>query len=302
MKVMLTGSRGFIASHLAVELADHDHEVVGVDHAEGDLTRPDAARMLVAEHRPDVVVHLAAQVGRVFGDDDPEHTIRSNALMTLLVAQACSQYNARMVYTSTSEVYGDQGDAICREDGKLGRCNNLYGLSKRWGEEACRLYATTGLQIIRPSMPYGPGLPAGRGRAAIVNMLWQASTGQPIPVHRGAERSWCWIGDAVRAIRLVIARGEVSYPGQGITHPGWGVYNIGRDDDARSMRYVAEVACSLTGAAHDLIEMIDAPSNQTVVKRLATSKVENLGWAPEVALVDGMRRMLALYERDWAAR
>jgi nucleoside-diphosphate-sugar epimerase len=178
-------------------------------------------------------------------------------------------------------VYGDQGTAICDEyEGPFGIPHNVYGLSKRWGEDACVLYAPDGLVILRFSMPYGPGLPAGRGRAAIINMLWQALRRQPIPVHVGAERSWCWVGDTVRAARLALEDGA-------------GAYNVGRDDAAIPMEYVATIACALTGADHNqLIDLVEAPPNQTVVKRLSTERVRSLGWQPEVDLHEGMERTL----------
>jgi nucleoside-diphosphate-sugar epimerase len=131
-------------------------------------------------------------------------------------------------------------------------------------------------------MPYGSGLPAGRGRAAIINFLYNALHGLPLTVHRDSERSWCWIGDTVRAVRLLLEQTD------------GGAYNIGRDDNAVPMRRVAEMACDLVGAPHSLIEEIDAPGRQTVVKRLATQKIRDLGWSPEVSLEDGMARTL-----DW---
>jgi nucleoside-diphosphate-sugar epimerase len=160
----------------------------------------------------------------------------------------------------------------------------MYGLSKRWGEESCRLYAPDGLIVLRLSMPYGPGLPAGFGRAAIINMLWQALNRKPIPVHIGAERSWCWVGDTVRAIKLII---------EDSTH---GAYNVGRDDAPVSMFQVARIACELTGAPFELIEMVKAPERQTVVKRLSTDKIRELGWTPEVDLLEGMERTLVWVE------
>lgn len=290
MKVLITGSEGFIAGHLRSALAARGHQITGTDRLDPDhgvdIREARDIAGIVRMTRPDVVVHTAAQVGRVFGEDDHHHTITTNALGTVNVALAAAAVGARLVYVSTSEVYGDQGEAMCWEGGPMALPHNLYGLSKRWGEEAARLYCPDGLQIIRLSMPYGPGLPAGRGRAAIINFLDQAHRRVPIPVHRGAERSWCWVGDTIAAMVAVIERGEVGV--DPIT--GHGIYNVGRDDDPRPMVEVARIACDLVGAPYDLIELVDPPAAQTVVKRLATAKLRALGWSPQVELEDGMRR------------
>jgi nucleoside-diphosphate-sugar epimerase len=112
-------------------------------------------------------------------------------------------------------------------------------------------------------------------------MLHQAQHGKKIPVHKGAERSWCYVTDTVRATRLALEKSE------------GGIYNVGRDDDAVPMLKVAKIACELTGAVpKHLIEMVPPPQMQTVVKRLATDRVRALGWEPEVELEEGMQRTL----------
>jgi nucleoside-diphosphate-sugar epimerase len=284
MRILITGYRGFIGQHLGRELGEHGHRVFGVDmltDPSDDLRQPGVALRAVERHMPDVVVHLAAKVGRLFGEDNPAETIADNAGMTALVAQAAATIKARVVYASTSEIYGDNGVIECDElVGPFSLPHNIYGLSKLWGEEACRLYVPRDLTILRFSMPYGPGLPAGRGRAAIVNMLWQAKRRERIPVHKGAERSWCWIGDTVRAARLAIEEWRS------------GTYNVGRDDAAVSMMMVARKACDMTGAPYTLIREMEAPARQTVVKRLATERIRELGWEPEVDLTEGMEQTL----------
>jgi nucleoside-diphosphate-sugar epimerase len=285
MKALITGAAGFVGGHLVKELNENGHEAIGTDRrwANSELKTPGLIEEFLDALAPEVVIHLAAKVGRLFGEDDLLETIADNAGVTALVARACGERGIRLAYTSTSEIYGDQGDHSCSElngDMYAAIPHNAYGLSKRWSEEACWLYAPQGLTIFRLSMPFGPGLPAGRGRAAIVNMLDQASKRQPIPVHRGSERAWCWIGDTVRAMRLVLETTD-------------GVWNVGRDDNAVSMRRVAELACDLTGAPYDLIEEIDAPGRQTVVKRLNTERLRLLGWKPEVELAEGMAMTLA---------
>lgn len=286
MKIVVTGSDGFIGSHLCRELRNVGHIVTGMDIKNGaafNASDPRNLERIFSEARPDVVVHLAAQVGRLFGEDDVMQTVRDNAGMTALVAQMAAGFEARMVYASTSEVYGDNGNATCHEiDGPWTPPHNLYGLSKLWGEQVCRLYAPKGFTALRFSMPFGPGLPAGRGRAAIINLLWQAKHGMPMPVHDGAERSWCWIGDTVKGARLAIEQGS-------------GPYNVGRSDNAETMLQVAWMACDLTGASRDLIEIVQAPANQTVVKRLSMSRVSRLGWKPEVELLEGMQTTLSTW-------
>jgi nucleoside-diphosphate-sugar epimerase len=289
VKILVTGAAGFIGQHLCVELSNAGYDVRPVDRADGDLRRKPVAAHLIHCHKPAVVVHLAAKVGRLFGEDDVMETVADNAGMTALVAKACGEAGVRLVYASTSEVYGDQGQALCTEDGPLALSHNAYGVSKAHGEDYCRLYAPEELTIWRISMPYGGGLPAGRGRAAIINMLDQAQRRQPIPVHRGAERSWCWIGDTVRAMRLTIE--ETS----------GGTFNIGRDDDSRPMLDVARIACDLAAAPYSLIEEVDAPARQTVVKRLSTEKIRGLGWEPFVGLEEGMARTLMAMRAQVAA-
>lgn len=279
MRILITGAAGFIGRHLERELAVAGHVVTGVDREDGDLTEFPVANNLIGAAQPHVVVHLAAQVGRLFGEDDVEHTIRSNAVMTTHVARAAAKFGASVVYASTSEVYGDQGEYTCAEDSPLELPHNLYGLSKRWGEEACLLYCPQALKVLRLSMPVGPGHPPGRGRAALTNMLWQAHTRQTIPVHIGAERSWCDVEDTVRGIRLIIERGAP------------GAYNVGRDDQRRSMLAIADMACAMTGASPGLIRTVPAPPRQTVVKRLATDRLRALGWEPRVDLEETMRRV-----------
>lgn len=280
MKVLVTGGSGFIGSHLTKELKAYGHRVANMDRRRGgfaDCRKPGSLRNFIEGDRPDVVIHLAAKVGRLFGEDDVQETISDNAGMTALIAQTCGDYGIRLIYASTSEVYGDQGEQVCHEDGPFTKVpHNAYGLTKRHGEEFCQLYAPDGLTILRFSMPYGPGLPAGRGRAALVNFLYNALHLQPLTVHRDSERSWCYITDTVKAVRLLL---ETETPG---------AFNIGRDDNALPMLEVAEMACDLAGAPYDFIELVDPPERQTVVKRLSTEKIRALGWEPKVDLVTGM--------------
>lgn len=307
MRVLITGHRGFIGQHLVPELTDAGHEVAGVDISSTrtyhgiesnvgfDLTDDGAMADTLEGYRPEVVIHLAAQVGRVLGEDDVRHTIRENAEMTGVLARECAERDVRVVYASSSEVYGDQAGLWVDEGSKLVLPHNLYGLSKRWGEEVLRLYAPQGLQIARLSMPYGPGAPPGRGRRALDNILHQAHHGLPIPIHIGAERSWCWIGDTVRAIRMVMEAGE--QVGSSTTTRSKGVYNIGRDSDGISMADLAWRCCQLAGADTNLIDLVEPPEAQTVIKRLSTEKLRGLGWAPTVELDEGLPQVL-----EWVKR
>lgn len=284
MKALITGAAGFIGTHLTGELVEHGHEVVGVDIRDGvDLAHPGTFHRLLLDHQPDIVVHLAALVGRAQGEQSIMQTVMQNAGVTAEVARACGREHVRLAYASSSEVYGDRGDELCRELGELylRLPHNLYGLSKRWGEEVCRLYAPDKLLVLRLSMPYGPGLPPGQGRAALPTFLWQAMRGDKITVHRGAERSWCWVGDTVRGVRMAMETDQYGQSGRAV--------NVGRSDNATPMVRVAEMCCLAADAPFDLIEEVDPPPRQTIIKRLETAQLNMLGWTPRVSLPEGIR-------------
>lgn len=281
MRVIVTGGAGFIGGYLVPELEAHGHRVLVVDRHHHPRLEAAGLAEYLRDWPADVVVHMAAKIGRLLCEAEPEEAVRANVELTATVARACAEHGARLVYFSTSEVYGDHGEEVCSEEGgPFSLPHNVYGLTKRQGEEVARLYAPEGLLIVRPVMTYGPGLPTGYGRAAISNFLLWALRGEELPVHAGSERSWCWIGDIVAAVRTLLEQ-ERS-----------GAYNVGRDDDARRMVDIAYLACELAGASTKLVTEVEPHEPVSLVKRLSCMKLRATGWAPRVALEDGMAALL----------
>ena len=116
MKVLLTGASGFVGRALQDELRHGDgaYEVHLLGRADGDLAEEGVAEAAVAETRPGVVVHAAARIGVVRCDGAPELALRSNVLATTLVARATARHGARLVYLSTSDVYGPRSRPTSR--------------------------------------------------------------------------------------------------------------------------------------------------------------------------------------------
>jgi nucleoside-diphosphate-sugar epimerase len=261
MRVLVTGASGFVGRALVEELrhGGRAYEVHPLERRDGDLADEGVAERAIAETRPDVVVHSAARIGIARCDDEPFLALRSNVLATALVARAAAKHDARLAYVSTADV--------CEPA-------SLYGLTKLWGEHVAGQYAPQGLVILRLANPYGPG-----SRGALPTMLRQAAEGEPVPAFRGEERSWLWIGDATRAIRLVLESGQD------------GLFNIASDQPSVALTEVARLACELAGASADLVEERDPPPGR-VVPKVDVDRLRAFGWQPEVGLEEGLRLTL----------
>jgi len=278
MKVLVTGASGFVGRALVDELRHGDgaYEVRSLGRGDGDLAEPGTAEAALAETRPDVVVHAAARIGVVRCEAEPELALRSNVLATALVARAAAEHGARLAYLSTSDVYGS---AVAADEETPPAPESLYAYTKLWGEQVAALYTAESLTLLRLANPYGPGVDPSQGKGALPTMLQQAEARERIPVFRGEARTWCWIGDVVRAIRLVLDSGEL------------GTFNVGSDGEAVGLADVARLACELTGAPQELIEEVEPPPGR-VMTRISIERLRALGWRPEVSLDEGMRRLL----------
>ncbi len=282
MRVLVTGASGFVGSALVEELrhGERAYEVHPLGREDGDLADDGVADEALAGFQPDVVVHAAARIGVVRCDEQPDLALRSNVLATVRVAQACLAHGARLAYLSTADIYGLH--AVADEETPPAPAS-LYALTKWWGEQAAQLYAPSGLLLLRLANPYGPGVDPAQGKGALPTMVQQAERGERIPAFRGEARAWCWIGDAVRAVRVVLESGKS------------GTFNVGSDADPIMLTDVARIVCELTGASADLIEEVDPPPGRAE-PRISIDRLRGLGWRPEVGLEDGLRMLLESWQ------
>lgn len=253
MKVLVTGSTGLVGTALLKEL---HHDVVGLTRRDGDLAEDGVAERLLDKHAPDVVVHLAAAVAK----PRVAETVRDNVDATALVAAACGTRSVRLLHGSTTSV----------------GATSLYAAAKRWSEEAA-LFFVPDATVLRLAYPYGPA------RGAITTMIAQALRRDPVTVHRGSVRSWCWVGDTARAIALLV---DNETPG---------AVTVGNDGEPTSMFDLARLVCGLTDTPEELIEEIEPPYGPTVAESYADVRLAALGWSPAVSLEDGVRLLVAGY-------
>lgn len=284
MNILVTGAKGFVGRHLVPELLEAGHDVATSDILDGlgaDLREPENIERLIRRSNAAVVVHLAHQWS-VGGDEVPAAI--ANVEMATMVARGCGLADVRLVLGSSSAVYGD-GYVACREiEGPFAPPTAISALATLWGEQAGQALAPARFTAVRIASVYGPRAPHGAFASPITEALWSAHHGFPIPVPAGPDRGYCWIDDVVRGIRIAIEKGD-------------GPFNIGRDDEIVPAARIAELACIITGASVDLIQPVPAGVVTGGERRVSSSRLQRIGWRPEMGLYDGM---VSVYE--WVKR
>ena len=286
MRALVTGSRGFVGTHLVDHLNACADDVIEVDRVIGSPPIEDAGAIaeLIAETKPDAVYHLAGQSDVAASWSDPMGTFLVNADGTLNVVRACIDAGVeRLLAVTSSDIYGmvSPDELPITEHAPL-RPVNPYAASKAAAEMVCiQGFLGHGLGVIRARAfnHLGPGqserflAPALAARIAR-NELSRTSV---VPVgNLSARRDFTDVRDVVRAYRLLVIDGE---PGE--------AYNVcsGRDvavsEIAKILLDLAKFPMSLEQDDR-LFRPVDLP-----VQRGDNAKLRaTTGWAPEIDLTD----------------
>lgn len=226
MKYLITGGAGFVGSHLADALLTRRHEVVlfddlstgrvqniehlagleGVEFVEGSIADPDVVDSLI--HSADVCVHLASPVGVQLVVDNPLQTLLEHVRGTDTVMAAAAHHGRRLLFSSTSEVYGKQNRGPLAEDADLvigppAKSRWSYAIAKCFGEATAHAYASTGAEmiVVRLFNAVGPRQ-TGRYGMVLPRFVRQALEGADLTVYGNGIQTRCFthVRDTVRAI------------------------------------------------------------------------------------------------------
>ena len=157
MKVLITGGKGMLGRTLCAEL--NEFEMVPTDLPEGDITNPAVFEALLAEVKPDAVIHCAAMTAVDKCETEVDLAYKLNAFGTGVVAMACHRQGVRLIAISTDYVFEGSADRPYNEFDAADGGNTVYGKSKFAGEEAVRRHCPDHV-ICRISWLYGAGGPS----------------------------------------------------------------------------------------------------------------------------------------------
>lgn len=264
MKILVTGSEGNIGKILVPYLRNKGHEVFGIDIVQGvgsdyrvaDINHPIELAECFADFEPEIVYHMAAVVSRVTSEKSPSLTIQTNVAGTSNVIQLCKRYDSKLIFFSTSEVYGNGIDGWALDEHETTpHPNNLYGVSKLMGEALVHYEVDKGLKaiIIRPFMFYHENETMGTHRSAIIRFVESLLKGEKITVHHDSERGWLHLDEAVEILE------KIAYV------KTFEIVNIGTPDIWK-MEDVARLICDELRVSEDLIQLEPLPDRMTLVK------------------------------------
>ncbi len=304
--ILVTGGAGFLGSHLCERLLADGHEVICVDnffsgrkanirHLLGnprfEVIRHDIVHPLFVE--ADLIYNLACPASPVAYQYNPIKTIKTSTVGMVNMLGLAKRCRARLLHTSTSEVYGDPEVHPQRED-YWGHVNpvgprSCYDEGKRVAESLCINYHLAhglDVRIVRIFNTYGPRMDPNDGRV-VSNFLMQALKGEPLTVYGDGSqtRSFCFVSDLIEGfIRMMEQDHEV------------GPVNLGNPVE-NTMLELAEAVLAVTGSTSKIAY---EPLPQDDPKRRCpdiTKAKQILGWSPQVDLRTGLQRTADYYRQ-----
>jgi len=289
-RILVTGARGTVGRSLTDELRRRGHEVWGcglLHDADDQYQRADVAeyRQLerVFEQPFDYVYHLSAEFGRKNGEDYYESLWNTNVIGTRNILEFQRRLGFRLIFTSSSEIYGDRHESILHEDIPLHKSiiqHNDYATTKwvnevqimnfekRYGSECMRL---------RFFNAYGPGEQYHAYRSVVCLFAYRALHGMPYQVYEGYHRVFMYVDDFIPTLAKAC---EAFTAGE--------VYNIG-GEEFRSVRELSDLVLRCCGRGDELVEYLPEDRHNVQNKRPDISKAKAaFGHDPKTTLEEGV--------------
>ncbi len=303
MKVLVTGGAGFIGSHTLDALRDRGDTTALLDDFndfydpvvkrrnaadtgarifDADLRDRPAVRAALQTFRPDAILHLAARAGIRSSIQNPQLYVETNINGTLnLLDEALALGVTRIVLASSSSVYGDNPKVPFAETDALTTIASPYAVTKLAAENLCRIYAQLhGLSVtaLRFFTVYGP---RQRPDLAISKFVQNILTGHPIELYGdgSTSRDYTYVTDTAAGILSALDR----------LQPGYRVYNLGGDHPV-TLTTLVETIERILGKRADLRHLPAQPGDVERTWADLTRARADLGYAPSVALEEGLRR------------
>ena len=329
MKILVTGSAGFIGSALTLRLLDRGDNVIGIDdhnnyydpslkedrllrhidnpsytHIRLNISNREKLEDCFSKYQPDRVVNLAAQAGVRYSIENPSAYIDSNIVGFGNILECCRHYNINhLVYASSSSVYGANTHMPFSVHNNVDHPLSLYAASKKSNELMAHTYShlydlpTTGLRFVTV---YGPW---GRPDMALFLFTKKILEGKPIDVFNfgNHRRDFTFIDDIVEGIIRTIDKPAISNPAWSGENPDpgtsiapWRVYNIGNNRPVELADYIDVLEkCLGKKAKKNLLPLQpgDVPDTFADVEDL----IKDTGYKPTTTIDEGIQKFVQWY-------
>lgn len=332
MKILVTGSAGFIGSALTLRLLERNDEVIGIDnhndyydpslkearlarhinhenysHFRIDLANRDAVAEVFMKYKPEYVVNLAAQAGVRYSLENPSAYINSNLVGFGNILEECRLNNVKhLVYASSSSVYGSNTKVPFSVHDAVNHPASLYAATKKANELMAHTYShlyrlpTTGLRFFTVYGPWDrPDMALQKFTRAILN-------GEPIKLYNFGNhtRDFTYIDDIVEGVVRTLERPAMpnpewdgNKPDPATSYAPWRIYNIGSNNPVSLGDYISTLESALGKKAKK--EMLPLqPGDVVGTYADIDDLISHTGYRPPTILADGILKFVQWY-RDY---
>src|SRR5687768_13934276 len=316
MRILITGAAGFLGSHLTDLLLGQGHDVVGVDnfitgkqenvaHLKGNprysFVTADVIEPLKIDGPVDRIYHMASPASPAGYVKNQLATLKVNSQGTWNLLELALAKKARFLMASTSEAYGDplvnpQPESYWGNVNPIG-LRSMYDEAKRFSEACTMAYHRergADTRLIRIFNTYGPRMDLYDGRV-VISFIRQALNNEPLTVFGDGTqtRSLCYVSDLVRGINLVMESSFVE------------PINLGNTDEVTIEQIAREVRDAVPGTRSEIVHVPQPAVYKDDPKVRCpdiTRAKQILGWTPQVARKDGLRKMVEHYRKQLTAQ